>query len=61
MNPYTRSTAITPARKTPSKVPAPPILTTGAPIFVIPLRLSRSAPTRVPRVPPVYAIMKMKS
>ena len=50
-----------PARNTPSKVPAPPILTTGAPILEIPRRLSKSAPIKVPRVPPVYAIMKMKS
>jgi hypothetical protein len=39
----------------PSSTP-PPMLTMGAPSFGILLRLSRSAPTMVPRVPATYAI-----
>ena len=46
-----------PLKKTPSKVPAPPILATGAPILEIFHRFSRSAPMSVPRVPATKAIV----
>ncbi len=46
------STATIPVRKIPSKVPAPPIEATGAPSPRTTPRLSRSAPIRVPRLPP---------
>jgi len=49
------STARMPARKMPSKVPAPPMLATGAPRRLMAWRLLRSAPMRVPRTPEVYA------
>ncbi len=45
------STANMPVRKMPSKVPAPPMDATGAPIPWILSRLRRSAPTSVPRLP----------
>ena len=44
-------TATSPVRKTPSKVPAPPIDTIGACRERTRGRLSTSAPTRVPNVP----------
>ena len=44
-------TATMPVRKTPSKVPAPPIEATGAPSPRIRSRLSRSAPIKVPMQP----------
>jgi hypothetical protein len=47
------STATIPIRKMPSKVPAPPIEATGAPSPRMLPRLSRSAPIRVPRLPPI--------
>ena len=40
-----------PVRNTPSKVPAPPMLATGAPSFLMMPRLERSAPISVPRTP----------
>jgi len=46
------STAMMPVRKMPSNVPAPPIEATGAPSPRTTSRLSRSAPTSVPRLPP---------
>ena len=46
-----RSTAIMPLKNTPSNVPAPPMLATGAPSFGIFRRFSRSAPKSVPSVP----------
>ncbi len=46
------STAMMPVMKTPSKVPAPPIDTTGAPSRLTFGRLTRSAPSSVPSVPP---------
>jgi hypothetical protein len=49
---HTSSTAIRPLKKTPSKVPAPPMLTIGAPRSRILFRFIRSAPISVPRVPP---------
>src|SRR6266496_2437340 len=45
-------TAMMPVMKTPSKVPAPPIDTTGAPSRCTFGRLAKSAPASVPRVPP---------
>ena len=47
----TSSTAINPERKTPSNVPAPPMLATGAPRSLISFRFIISAPKSVPRVP----------
>jgi len=47
---YTRITAIIPVRKTPSNVPAPPMLAIGAPSSPIPRRVVRSAPIRVPGI-----------
>src|SRR2546425_4571519 len=45
---HASSPAMMPVRNTPSKVPAPPIETTGAPSSAIRSRLRRSAPIRVP-------------
>ncbi len=45
------STAIMPLKNMPSKVPAPPMLATGASSFGIFLRFNRSAPISVPSVP----------
>ena len=47
------STATIPIRKMPSNVPAPPIEATGAPSPRMALRLSKSAPISVPRLPPI--------
>lgn len=47
-------TAISPLRKIPSKIPAPPILTTGAPNRGILPKFNRSAPISAPRVPIEY-------
>src|SRR3954468_6713990 len=47
------STAKMATRKIPSNVPAPPMDATGAPIPCTLSRLSRSAPMRVPRLPPM--------
>jgi len=44
-------TEIIPLKKTPSNVPAPPILAIGAPSFGILGRLNKSAPINVPRTP----------
>src|SRR5262245_47242216 len=51
-----RSTARIPVKNTPSKVPAPPMDTTGAPSPLILWRFMRSAPTSVPIVPATYAV-----
>src|SRR2546422_6683047 len=45
---HASSPAMMPVRNTPSKVPAPPIETIGAPSSAIRSRLRRSAPIRVP-------------
>ena len=47
-----------PLRKTPPKVPAPPMLATGAPSFGIACGFARSAPIRVPRTQAAYAIVR---
>src|SRR5205823_8930012 len=47
--------AMMPVRNTPSKVPAPPMETMGAPSSAILPRLRRSAPIRVPIDPDTYA------
>ena len=44
-----------PARKTPAKVPAPPMEAADAPGRRILRRLARSAPASVPSVPATYA------
>lgn len=48
---HTSITAMIPVRKTPSKVPAPPMLATGAPRSLIFPRFRMSAPISVPSVP----------
>src|SRR5262249_31130106 len=48
---HARSPAIMPVRKTPSKVPAPPMETTGAANSLIRSRFRRSAPIKVPIEP----------
>lgn len=53
---YARKAAIIPARNMPSNVPAPPIDTDKIPYLPAFLRLSRSAPIRVPAVALTYAI-----
>jgi len=45
-----------PLRKTPSNVPAPPMLAIGAPRLGMSLRLVKSAPMRVPKVPAIDPI-----
>jgi hypothetical protein len=45
-----------PLKKTPSNVPSPPILATGAPSFGILGRLSKSAPINAPSTPETYAM-----
>jgi len=47
-----------PLKNTPSKVPAPPMLATGAPSLGIFRRFNRSAPMSVPSVPATYAIVR---
>jgi len=42
-----------PLRKTPSKVPAPPMLAIGAPSFGITLRFDKSAPM-IPNLPQLH-------
>ena len=44
-----------PLRNTLSKVPAPPMLATGAPSLGITFRFAKSAPISVPRTPATYA------
>jgi hypothetical protein len=46
-------TAIMPLKKTPSNVPAPPMLATGAPTLEILGRFTKSAPINVPSTPAV--------
>jgi hypothetical protein len=48
---YASKTAMIPERKTPSKVPAPPIEAIGAPTCLITPRFVKSAPMRVPSTP----------
>jgi hypothetical protein len=50
-----------PDRKTPSKVPAPPIEAIGAPIFLIAPKFVKSAPIRVPSAQQTYAKAKALS
>ena len=48
---YASITAMIPLRKIPSKVPAPPMLATGAPRRGITWRFVKSAPINVPKTP----------
>ena len=50
---HASSTAMIPVRKTPSKVPAPPIEATGGPKLASLSIFIRSAPMSVPKVPAI--------